>query len=138
MATNRLPVLQQVPRLLTGLSPAVADTSMTAPASTTSLGAGAASGSRIREISGILVATTATAGLIRFFLKTGGVFTLFDELLFGAAFTITQTTLVPRFAKSYPDLVLPSASTTIEITASNAAMQAAVAVIAEVWDYTPQ
>lgn len=89
-----------------GLVPATADTSLTAPTNTTTLGSAGASGTKVTEIDVIPVGTTV-AGLVNIFAYDGSAYHLVTSVTIAVA-TLSTTAGPAAQAFTYDNLVLPS------------------------------
>lgn len=121
------PVFASTPVVWSGLTPATADTSRTAPTNVTTLGSAGSSGTRIEEIVFQGVGTTVL-GVVRVFAYDGSTYHLIDEMLI-SAYTAAETTLAPRYSRTYSNLVLPS-GWSLRCTCSNSGNQSMVKVSA--------
>ncbi len=94
----------------TGLVPATADTSWTAPTNKTTLGtatsAGGSTGTKITEID-VIPAGTVVNGLVNIFLYDGTTYHLHESVPIAAA-TLSTTVGPVKQTYTYDNLVLPS------------------------------
>lgn len=106
-----------------GLVPATADTSRTAPTNVTTIFTAGASGSKVERITLVGVGTTVLGGIC-LFRYDGSTYHLIDEI---TVLAITPSTTVPPFifSKAYDDLVLKSGDT-LRITTQIAGNQSLV------------
>lgn len=111
-----------------GLIPATADTSLTAPTNTTTILTGASTGTKIEELIFQGVGTTV-AGVIPVFLHDGTTHNLFDQILV-AAVTSSTTAVAFRARRQYQNLILPSTSWTLRVSGTVAGNQSLVKVTA--------
>lgn len=79
---------------------------------------GVAAGTRINEIV-VEATTTTTAGMVRLYLHDGTNTRMFDEISVGPI-TVGASTPAFRTAKTYENLVLPSASWSVRASTHNA------------------
>lgn len=122
------PVFAATPVCWSGLVPATADTSMTAPTNVTTLGTAGASGTKIEEIVCQGVGTTA-AGVVNIFLYDGSSYHLYDFFIV-PAYTSSTTVGAWRASRQYQNLILPSNSWSLRCTVTTAGDQSLVKVTA--------
>ena len=122
------PAFAATPVCWTGLVPATADTSLTAPTNATTLGTAGASGTKIDEIVCQGVGTTA-AGVLSVFLHDGSTYHLVDQFLV-ASVTSSSTARAWRAVRNYANLILPTNAWTLRVTIATAANQSMVKVTA--------
>lgn len=79
---------------------------------------GASTGTRVREIV-VQARVSTTAGMVRIFLHDGTTFYFFDEVSIAAA-TVSASVKGSRISVLYDNLVLPSASWSVRVSAHNA------------------
>lgn len=125
MATD--PVFASTVNVGSGLVPATADTSRTAPTNATTIWTAGASGGKIDQLIVQGVGTTV-AGVVCVFRHDGSTYHLIDEFVISA---VTPSTTVPahREVRSYDYLVL-GASETLRVTTQIAGNQSLVKVTA--------
>jgi hypothetical protein len=124
------PAYAATPRLLAGLVPATADTSFTAPAHVTSLGAAGANGTKITEIDVIPVGTVV-AGIVNIFAYDGTTYHLLPGGSVAIAAATVSTTAPPvTTTLTFDSLVLPSSSWSIAISNTVSGNVSLVEVIA--------
>jgi hypothetical protein len=122
------PVFAATPVCWSGLVPATADTSMTAPSNVTTLGTAGASGTKIEEIVCQGVGTTV-AGVVNIFLYDGSTYHLYDFFIV-PAYTASTTVGAWRASRQYQNLILPSNSWSLRCTVTVAGDQSLVKVTA--------
>ena len=111
------PAFASTPNVGSGLTPATADTSRTAPSNATSIFTAGASGARVEEI--VMQGVGATAvGVICVFRYDGASYHLIDEFLM-AAVTPSTTVKAHRESRTYNTLIL-AATEEIRITTQHA------------------
>lgn len=120
------PAYAATPVLWSGLVPATADTSFTAPTNVTTLGTAGASGTKITEIN-VLPVGTVVAGLVNVFAYDGTNYRLWDSYTIAAG-TVNTTTAPVRQVFTYDNLVLPSSSWSLRVTNTVAGNQSLVEV----------
>lgn len=108
-----------------GLTPATADTSRTAPTNVTTVFTAGASGSKVEEIVVEGVGTTVL-GVVCLFRHDGSTYHLIDEFLVQAV-TPSTTAAAFRQVKTYPNLVLKNGDT-LRITTQISGNQSLVKV----------
>lgn len=125
MATD--PIFAATVNVGSGLTPATADTSRTAPSNSTTVFTAGASGSKVESITVQGVGTTV-AGVVCLFSVIGGVFRLIDEFTIAA---VVPSTTVPahREVRNYDNLVMLTGAT-LAITTQIAGNQSLVRVTA--------
>lgn len=109
------PVFAVTP-ILSTVSIATQDTSLTAPTNFGTLITGSSNGRRISEIV-VKCAATSAAAIVRVFLYDGTTHFLFDEIAIAAA-TSSNTVTTTRVSTLYNNLILPSSSWSIRVTTS--------------------
>lgn len=119
----------------TGIVPATADTSLTAPSNYTDIIAGVAAGTLITRIRIIQIASTTAAGLVNLFLHDGTNFRLMDQFAFS---TLAISAIVSGQIKDfyYPDLILVGTSAKLRAAVSVSGGASAFAVEAHALDAT--
>lgn len=122
------PAFAATPVCWSGLVPATADTSLTAPTNATTLGTAGASGTQVNEVVLQGVGTTA-AGVVNIFLHDGSTYHLFDQVQV-VAVTSSTTAGAWRAARKYDNLWLPNNSWTLRATCTVAGLQSLVKVTA--------
>ncbi len=113
------PVYTTVPNIGAGITPASADTSMTAPTNATTVFTAGASGSRVDMIRIAQILTTTTPTVINIFLHDGSTYHFFD-CIDAATQTISSTVRSSPGWLTYPYLVLPT-GWTVRVTNTVAA-----------------
>ena len=126
MATS--PQFAATPRAAGVLTPTTLDTSLTAPANTTTLWTAGASGSKVDIIRINQVATTATTGIVNLFVYTGTVYYLFDTYTFFATTLTTSTELQP--VDIYYNALVLQTGYSLRVTTTVAGGQAAFSLLA--------
>lgn len=131
MATS--PAFANVPIVGTGLAPATADTSLTAPTNATTLSFSTAVGSAGAKIEEIRFSATATsvAGIINLFLHDGSTYHLIDEI---ATSAVTLSTTAPSWetTRRYTNLWIPNPGTawSLRFAVSIAGLQSIIKLVA--------
>ena len=100
------PAYAATPVAWCGLVPATADTSFTAPANQTTLGAAGANGTKIVQVD-IQPVATVVAGLVNVFLYDGAAYHLLESVTIAAA-TVSTTAAPAKQTFTYDNLVLPN------------------------------
>lgn len=100
------PAYAATPVAWSGLVPATADTSWTAPASTTTLGSAGANGTKVVQID-VIPAGTVVAGLVNVFAYDGSAYHLHESVTI-AAYTSSTTAAPVKQSFTYDNLVLPT------------------------------
>lgn len=100
------PSFAATPKVGSGLVPATADTSLTAPTNTTTIVTGGSNGTKIEELVFEGVGTTV-GGIVNVFLYDGTTHHLYDQVSVGAV-TVSATATAFRQVNRYVNLVLPS------------------------------
>lgn len=100
------PAYAATPRIMSGLVPATADTSLTAPANVTTLGSAGASGTKIVQVD-IEPVGTVVSGVVNVFLHDGTNYRLLESVTITAA-TVSTTAPPVKTTYTYDNLVLPS------------------------------
>lgn len=100
------PAFAATPAVGSGLVPATADTSLTAPTNATSILSGGASGTKVEEIVFQGVGTTV-AGVVNLFLYDGTTYNLLDQVLISAT-TSSTTAVAFRALRQYTNLLVKS------------------------------
>ena len=122
------PAFAATPVTWSGLVPATADTSLTAPTNATTLGTAGANGTQVNEIVCQGVGTTA-AGVVNVFLHDGSTYHLVDQFLV-PVITSSTTAVAWRATRTYNNLWLPSNSWSLRCTVTVAGDQSMVKVTA--------
>lgn len=110
-----------------GLVPATADTSRTAPTNVTTVVTAGASGTRVEEVTMQGVGTTVL-GVVCLFRYDGATYHLIDEFLI-TAITASTTVAAFRTSRQYANLILKSGDT-LRVTTQIAGNQSLVKVTA--------
>ena len=100
------PAYAATPVAWTGLIPATADTSWTAPTNITTLGSAGSSGTKIVQVD-VIPAGTVVAGLVNVFLYDGSAYHLHESVTI-AAYSSSTTAAPPKQSFAYDNLVLPN------------------------------
>ena len=100
------PAYAATPVAWTGLVPATADTSWTAPTNVTALGSAGASGTKITQVD-VIPAGTVVAGLVNLFLYDGTTYHLHESVTI-PAYTSSTTAGPVKQSFTYDNLVLPT------------------------------
>jgi hypothetical protein len=122
------PAYAATPVCWSGLVPATADTSLTAPSNTTTLGTAGTNGTKIEEIVCQGVGTTV-AGVVYIFLYDGSTYHLFDFFIV-PAYTSSTSVGAWRASRQYQNLILPANTWTLRCTVTTAGDQSMVKVTA--------
>ena len=131
MAANTIPTFTLTPRVGFGLTSTTSQASLSGTSLTngTSILTGAATGTKIREIQ-VTATGTSLVGTVNIFIVDGSNnWILYDQCPI-AAQTLTTGTPMTRWNKTYPNLVLPSASYSLQVAQTCAGTQIACAVLA--------
>lgn len=110
------PAYAATPVLWAGLTPASADTSLTAPTNVTTLGTAGSSGSKITQID-VIPTATVVAGLVNVFAYDGTTYHLVESVAITAG-TVNTTTAPVKQTFTYDNLVLPSNSWSLRVTST--------------------
>jgi hypothetical protein len=100
------PSYANVPVIWSGLVPATADTSWTAPTNVTTLGSAGSAGTKIVQVD-VIPAGTVVAGLVNVFAYDGSAYHLLESVPVPAA-TLSATAGPVKQSFSYDNLALPS------------------------------
>lgn len=119
------PVFAATPNVGSGLVPATADTSLTAPTNTTTVFTAGASGAKVEEIVCQGVGTTV-AGVVNVFRHDGSTYHLIDQFLITAV-TSSTTAVAYRSSHTYDNLIL-KATETVRVTVTIAGDQSLLKV----------
>lgn len=121
------PAFAATPNTKSGLVPATADTSLTAPTNATSIFTAGASGSKVDQIQCQGVGTTV-AGVVNVFLFRSATYYLIDQFLISA---VTSSTILLAFqaVHTYENLIL-DATDEIRVTTTVAGNQSLIQVTA--------
>lgn len=122
------PAFAATPVCWSGLVPATADTSLTAPSNVTTLGTAGANGTKIDSIVVEGVGTTV-AGVVNIFLYDNSTYHLYDQFLISAV-TSSTTARAYRSERAYTNLLLPSNSWSLRCTVTVAGDQSLLKVTA--------
>lgn len=121
MATD--PIFAATPNVSSGLAPATADTSRTAPTNATTFFTAGAAGAKVEEIVMQGVGTTVL-GVMCVFRHDGSTYHLIDEFVMSAV-TPSTTVAADRKSKVYDNLIL-EANETLRFTTQIAGNQSLV------------
>jgi hypothetical protein len=122
------PAFAATPICWSGLVPATADTSLTAPTNATALGTAGASGTQINEIVCVGVGTTV-AGVVNIFAYDGSTYHLVDFFIV-PAYTSSTTVGAWRASRTYQNFWLPANTWSLRCTVTVASDQSMVKVTA--------
>lgn len=122
------PLYFSIPHVDAGIVPATLDTSLTAPTNATSIFEGAATGSKIEEITFLGLGTTV-AGLVHVFLHDGTTYHIRDSVIV-AANTVSATAVPVNYVRMYSNLWLPDDNWSIRVTTTIAGNQSMLKCIA--------
>jgi hypothetical protein len=100
------PAYAATPVIWSGLTPASADTSWTAPSNVATLGSAGANGTKVTQID-VIPAGTTVAGLVNVFLFDGTTYHLHESAVI-PAYTSSTTAAPPKQTYTYDNLVLPN------------------------------
>jgi hypothetical protein len=124
MATD--PIFAATPKVWSGIVPATADASLTAPTNVTTIVTAGASGSKIEQmrISQILTLTGNTT--INVFLHDGSTYRHFEGIVL-SSYTVSNVIAPTPIDRYYPNLVLPT-GWSLRVTVSNTQGQSCYSV----------
>lgn len=134
MALTATPSYAVVPHIGSAIANATLDTSLTAPTNIATPFTGVAAGSKIEEIVMEALGTTVL-GVINVFLFDGSTYHLYDQFLVPIV-TSSTTALAWRAARTYTNLILPSASWSLRFAVTIAGLQSLIKCTATGADFT--